>query len=229
MKGITSLPLFTEKQHSNGKYVMEFDFNWIIPMPSALDLQSGGTEDLAIEAAFRQDAVARCKYGRNWSAMSERMYREKVAMSDKTSKELAELGLKYLNNLELYGATTWYGWCKENWGTKWNAYESTSLDTDTIIFSTAWSAPQKVIAQLAKMYSDAEIEHWWADEDMGCNTGYAKYSGGKLIEQLCHDTCSNNAYETYILCWGECECLYQNEDGLWQRRDCAECDGCGGM
>lgn len=38
--------------------------------------------------------------------------------------------------------------------------------------------------------------------------------------------CSNEAYETYMECWGESECLYKDDEGLWQKRSCEECHGC---
>lgn len=147
-------------------------------------------------------------------------------MYDKSEAILCQIGRQYIDNQIRYGATTWYEWCTKNWGTKWNAGETRLLDADTIMFDTPWSAPEKVIAQLAKMYPDIEVEHWWADEDMGYNAGRARYVGGKMLEQLCHIPCSNEAYEAYILCWGESECLYQDETGAWKHRNCDECHGC---
>ena len=70
------------------------------------------------------------------------------------------------------------------------------------MFTTSWTAPLEVIAKLAQMYPDAVIEHWWADEGVGCNSGYAKYSGGEAEVMLCHEADSAEAHETYIRCWG---------------------------
>ena len=80
--------------------------------------------------------------------------------------------------------------------------------------------------KLSEMYPEATIEHWWADEDMGSNDGYRVYQGGQIVEGDYYDSCSNEAYEVYIKCWGESECLYQDEDGNWQHRDCDTCHGC---
>ncbi len=228
MKGITTLPLFTNTPWYGGENVMAFDFNKVIPMPKSLDMVSGSMENLAIEAALRNDAVLRKQFVQKYSApcINEKAYLEGIAYSDKTEHELCEIGLQYINNLQLYGFTTWYGWCNEFWGTKWNAYENEQIDRDTIMFKTAWAAPEKVIAQLARMYPDAEIEHWWADEDMGYNTGHTKYNGGEVEDVDYYDDCSNQAYETYILCWGESECLYQDEKGIWRHKNCDECQKC---
>ncbi len=228
MSKITTLPLFAEKTAYGGRTVTVFDFNRIIPMPASLNMESGSFEYFAMEAAFRKDAVLRYKFSQLKSIpeMSDRDYAMRLAMYDKSEAILCQIGRQYIDNQIRYGATTWYEWCTKNWGTKWNAGETRLLDADTIMFDTPWSAPEKVIAQLAKMYPDIEVEHWWADEDMGYNAGRARYVGGKMLEQLCHIPCSNEAYEAYILCWGESECLYQDETGAWKHRNCDECHGC---
>lgn len=55
---------------------------------------------------------------------------------------------------------------------------------------------------------------------------YAKYSGGEADEFIEYESCSHEAYATYVLCWGESACLYQDEGGNWCRRNCDECHGC---
>ena len=76
------------------------------------------------------------------------------------------------------------------------------------------------------MYPKAEIEHWWADEDMGCNTGYTKYNGGEAAIISHYDKHTNEAYDTYVHCWGDSPCLYKDEDSIWHHHDCDECHGC---
>lgn len=117
-------------------------------------------------------------------------------------------------------------WCCTNWGTKWNAYENEEYDINTIGFLTAWSNPKPVMLKLSKLYPDLIIEHWWADEDMGNNSGHRIYKMGSIARENCHDFCSNEAYDTYVKCWGESPCLYQDSNGLWQHRNCDDCDGC---
>lgn len=83
-----------------------------------------------------------------------------------------------------YGQKNWYDWNSKNWGTKWNAYGFNELqgsrEVDTIRFMTAWRAPHNVINKLAQMYPDLQIDHSWADEDIGSNCGKRVYVNGVL-------------------------------------------------
>ena len=58
MKGITALPVFTEKESWDKKMVMSLDFEKIIPMPESLNVISGTLEMVAVEAAVRKAAVS---------------------------------------------------------------------------------------------------------------------------------------------------------------------------
>ena len=229
MEGITKLPLFkTEYDEYEKRDVVCFDFNKIIPMPESLNVESGSMETVAIEAVNRKLSQRRYDFQQAYSRpqMSDEDYQQRLKNYGKTEEELLELGLQYIANKVRYGATSWYDWCCDNWGTKWNAYSNEQEDEDTIIFETAWSNPEPVMLKLSEMYPEATIEHWWADEDMGSNDGYRVYRGGEIVEGDYHDSCSNEAYETYIKCWGESQCLYQDEDGLWQHYDCDTCHRC---
>jgi hypothetical protein len=57
---------------------------------------------------------------------------------------------------EKYGENNWYDWSIENWGTKWNAYE-TQINYDgeeelEIEFETAWDTPRPIIKKLSQMF-----------------------------------------------------------------------------
>lgn len=194
-----------------------------------MNVESSSLEPLAVEAAIRKAAAAATRpFGAQLKpAMSDIEYKKQLGKCGKTEEALCELGLRYLQNLILHGASTWYDWCIKHWGTKWNSYENIQVDQDTITFETAWSAPEPVMAQLARMYPEVGIEHWWADEATGSNTGYAKYSSGELESVSYYEDDSSEALAAYVFCWGENDCLYQDEDGVWHRRDCDECGHCG--
>ena len=228
MKGITSLPIFEAVEGYDKKMVMSLDFEKIIPMPESIGEEYSGLEGIAVEAMIRKANASQSCFSkaRFRQSMTDTEYISFVDKSGESEEALCRLGLKCIQNLVLYGAANWYDWRIKNWGTKWNSYENVQIDNDTITFYTAWAAPEPVIAQLAKMYPNAEIEHWWADEDIGSNTGYAKYSGGNLVEVMHYDDWSNEAYETYIFCWGESDCLTKGSDGVWHRMECDNCDGC---
>ncbi|MBN6742504.1 DUF4338 domain-containing protein [Acidithiobacillus sp. MC6.1] len=66
-----------------------------------------------------------------------------------------------------HGFPSWYGWSVENWGTKWNTYYGgASLSKGELFahFCTAWSQCSPVIAEIARMYPDAEFVFEFLDE-----------------------------------------------------------------
>lgn len=229
MKGITNLPLFS-KDEDGKRY---FDFNKLIPMPESMNLTSGSSETVAIMAALDaiKKSLGRCNVAIQFKGLFNNDLEERIKShissdwnKENTREELIELGLKYITNAALYGSTSWYDWCRKNWGTKWNAYSYEEISENEISFETAWCMPEPVVAKLAEMYPEAEIEHWWADEDMGNNSGYMHYENEETYGGF--DETDTEAYETYVKCWGATNCLYKDEDGYWQRRNCEECSGC---
>lgn len=217
MEGIGKLPLYGTSEDG----VRYFDFNKLIPMPEALNIAAGSPETDAICAL-----IIRLCSGR-FLPVEIKELKNRIACKAKSAEEeqeLVEIGLQYATNVVKYRASTWYDWCIREWGTKWNAYEC-EIEDDQVKFSTAWSNPEPVIKKLAEMYPESHIEHLWADEDTGNNTGFRQYDDGVWTE--CYDdSCSNDAYERYIECWGESNCLYQDDDGNWRHRNCDDCDGC---
>lgn len=72
----------------------------------------------------------------------------------------------------------WLKWSRENWGTKWNAYDSSieNKDDKSILeFDTAWSVPYPIIVAFANKFL-IEFEHryfdeghnFWGVENWGC-------------------------------------------------------------
>lgn len=220
MKEIAKLPIFTEVQGER-----RFDFNKIIPMPDSLDIEMGSLEEIAIEAVMRKLSKERFAFpGKNYCTMSDKEFQE--WLHGRNEEDLAKIGLQYISNKVLYGATTWYDWRYQNWGTKWNSYDNALVSEDTIEFNTAWSMPEPIMLKLSEMFPEIRIQHWWADEDVGSNAGYRVYQNGEIVEGDYVQDQSEEAYGIYIKCWGENSCLYQDENGLWQRRDCESCGGC---
>lgn len=237
MRGITNLPLFTEEDG-----VRRFDFNKLIQMPESLNIESGGmeyesiiyflTEKCTIPLTCLDDnkkeiiskAIARDFFNDEWVQTVFNRALELVCQKICDGTELYKLGERYVQNYVKYGYTTWYDWCIENWGTKWNAYSNKCRDVDTIQFDTAWGRPEPILKKLTEMYPSARIEHWWADEDTGYNTGHIVYENGEILGGPAINA-SHEAYEIYIFCKGESECL-QKVDGMWRHRDCDTCNGC---
>lgn len=130
---------------------------------------------------------------------------------------------------QLHGANNWYDWRIENWGTKWNAYDtSLNKDVNTIVFDTAWSCPFPVLEELAKFCAHCNVKFigLWADEDMGHNAGAfsSDYdeNGYKFNYRKVKDR-SNAAYTIYTEVKGHCNCLAKDKNGNWVRHDCFNC------
>jgi hypothetical protein len=140
-----------------------------------------------------------------------------------SGKKYYELGNTAITNLTNYGAKDWYDWSIREWGTKWNSYDcEVDSDSGRICLSTAWSCPEPIVCKLAEMYPKVHFKWEYADEDTGCNTGLYVHDDSGLTATF-HDNCSSDAYQAYINCWGGSDCLYEDDDGKWQRYDCDSC------
>ena len=193
MEGITSLPLFKKGEEAEGL----FDFNTVTPMPESLNIESGtrGEKGLRKYKSFLEETR-----GLSGSAVKEAELRN----AQEVGEGVWNLGKQYYENLQKYGFATWYEWAWHNWGTKWNAYDGHTKGTDTVVFLTAWNDPTPVIKQLAAMYPDSVIEHWYADEFAGHNAGYRKYEDGQWIEFIPTD--EKQSKKLYRKCWDDVDC-----------------------
>lgn len=179
------------------------DFNKVIPMPESLNIQSGSMTEKGLKAYKGFMEVYTLCGTRNMDKLLEIPKEvEEAFLKIRTdiSPEEFELGRKAFQNEQKYGATDWYHWCINNWGTKWNSYgydgydSSNAPETHTLSFNTAWSAPHKVLEALTQKYPDIEFTHEWADEDFGQNCGRAIYLGGERTELYFPET-QKEAYE----------------------------------
>lgn len=142
-----------------------FDFNKIIKRPEELNIEesSDGTIGLSyIEGKLNDFELVRFN-----------------EMSDERKAECIKLGQQYLDNYNKYGHYSWYGWSYDNWGTKWNACES-SVYSNVIEFDTAWSAPFPIYEAMSKMFPNVEFEIMYADEDVGYNVGIIHIKNGEI-------------------------------------------------
>lgn len=237
MKGIAEFPLFDEDGC--------FDFNKIIPMPEELKDTNSGTFTEKCIACFLtekgsiglnelnkrkkeiNEILGSIVYHFNESDFVELIH--EILAEDNDLDAMYEEGRKYVENYRKYGACTWYEWACQNWSTKWNACDTEIVDEDTIKFSTAWCSPMRILFELSNMYPDAEIETWYAGEEIGYEDGYRIFKNGVIIKgNIDKDMppMSQEAYETYVKCWGVSNCLYKDTDGYWKKHDCENCNGC---
>jgi hypothetical protein len=103
--------------------------------------------------------------------------------------DIALLHKQYKANIEKHGFETWYDFCIEKWGTKWNAShamlgEPTEKDKDAYYeFNTAWASPDAIIKAMSKAYPTLSFEV--TSDEEGHDFYYTKcYKGG---EQVTHE------------------------------------------
>ena len=161
------------------------DFNKIIPMPKALAIESGSRTDIGLKAY--RDFVEIYTLGREVPRQELLQIPEQnenafLRHRPDIDRRTWDLGRQAFRNKLLFGVPTWYEWCVQNWGTKWNAYDCSPGD-GSIEFHTAWSAPHPVIQKLSELYPELGITHLWADEDIGQNCGQREYQGGELTDE----------------------------------------------
>lgn len=171
--------MLRELRQEDGVYG-SIDFNKLIPMPESLDIEAGSNINDGL-AAYRRF-----------------MSGDKAAETFRKERpEAWALGKRAYENIQQYGAPTWYEWCNRNWGTKWNAYSCAEIDknADTMEFMTAWSSVPGILEALSRKYPDQAVSYRWADEDIGSNVGEAVFQNGKMVDSNIPVPGSREAYE----------------------------------
>ncbi len=183
------------------------DFNKIIPMPPELNIESGSREQRGL-AAYKDFVEIYTLSGTINTDRVLNVPREAEAAflmkrTDVKPEEFA-LGKQAYQNIQKHGAPDWYDWCNKNWGTKWNACGycpgTDYSQSDCLEFDTAWSAAVSVIREMSEMFPEVELEHLYADEDMGHNCGRITYKGGSITEQT--EPYGDEALELANSLWG---------------------------
>jgi len=150
----------------------DFDFNNIIPMPQALNLTCGSDQVFS-----KKCAKARRETG---ATTTDEYENSQSWIKEKSFEEWADLGDKYYANKEKYGYETWYDWCCDKWGTKWNAND-VMWSGDNLYFNTAWNTCEPVFEKLYELFPKIEFEVEFADEDIGSNCGTISFEDGEFF------------------------------------------------
>lgn len=86
------------------------------------------------------------------------------------------------SNMDTYGASDWYSWCRENWGTKWDVNTDDWDDTDqsdanqvVLSFDTAWQPPVAFYEKMTQLGFD--IEAYYLEEGAGFVGKYTSTDG----------------------------------------------------
>lgn len=167
--------------------VRSIDFEKIAPIPERMDIEAGSRTDQGL--TLYNDFVEIYCLGVNRTTeellnIPEESEKAYLKLKPDIDPKTWELGRQAFRNQLEYGATDWYHWCIDNWGTKWNAYTfSVGEQKGAIYCQTAWSAPHPIMEKLSGLYPTVEITHSWADEDLGCRCGKRLYLGGECIDE----------------------------------------------
>lgn len=189
-----------------------FDFNKLLPMPKSLDIECSTRTKKAIrlyQDFFKESAAISLLFlHAPDSTEKQRQVDELLQKYDNLTKddpELMEIGERCCRNIADYGCPTWYEWCNQNWGTKWNAYDCApySPGSSEISFNTAWSGIPKLLTLLSQRFPMIEFEYAWADENVGYNVGIQTYLAGEVIEENLPAPGCGEAYEMSALIRGE--------------------------
>lgn len=188
----------TAKTEVLSKYLNEkgeFDFNKLVPMPEALEVEDGSSgqngltylyykasnqhsDEYNPERAEEINKVYRSLNPFFSDIASEKRYKEIVREFcnnpySKDNKRSIETAEKYIENYKEYGACTWYQWCIKNWGCKWNASHICADEIGdglmTVSFNTPWNLPEPIFEKMCKDNPEEPILFEHSDEDYNGN------------------------------------------------------------
>ena len=154
---------------SDGGKQSRVDFNQIVPMPEPLNIECGSAGDQAYELLYSEGDEWKRMLSYSWVPADIETREQLVEFIEANHPLDRELGKAYHENLQNYGHKTWYSWCVEHWGTKWNAYGYTEVnrkgaESVEIQFETAWSPPVPIYEALHERFPNLEITACWSDE-----------------------------------------------------------------
>lgn len=234
--------LLVENEDSDFGY--DLDFNKITPMPEELNIMSGSiTRSCA--GLYINAMQEGCDAYKKYAALYVQSFGKDLAMSEseqakamesalshkdfetkqpmfRTKADVYAYGKRALDNYAKHGAKDWYDWCREHWGTKWNACDTQINDVDKadVYFNTAWSPPIPVLDTLSKRYPKLTFEYEFADEDTSYHTGDMTIRNGEIIAGGFLEDGSKEAFETYFRLWGgETDYRFNAKTGKYESID----------
>ena len=101
--------------------------------------------------------------------------------------------------VEKYGASNWYDWNLNNWGTKWDV-DAEVNDDDSLIFvnfDSAWAPPQIAIKELSIKFPDLQFRLSYEEPGMGF-AGFDLLQGGEMIDSAYVEADDKEEYRQFI-------------------------------
>lgn len=144
-----------------------FSFEKIIPMPKALKGTCKGSHGDIGYAAWYGDPtqVLNYQWVKDAGVTNVEQLREFLEKQSPEYKADADAQKAAFDET---GFTTWYGWCIENWGTKWDScHVDVTESTDfrfSVRFDTAWSFPEPIIKALSEKFPELKFSGNFTEE-----------------------------------------------------------------
>ena len=116
--------------------------------------------------------------------VSQEEYLEQME-KNKTEKFKSYPLTKEMNEslIQKYGHNSWYGWCNQNWDTKWGCYDFI-VEDEVIYYTSAWSPiGENIIEMFAKDFPDF-VYSWEEEEEYGSEL---EYDNGECIQENNYD------------------------------------------
>ena len=202
-KDLAEFQRMAESLRMDGEYLGTIDFNKLKPMPAELNIIAGSKTERGLKNYRKYLAESAAiskmqpKVSDNERSDAEKEHCHKWEKIKEEDPESWSLGEKAYQNIRKYGCPTWYEWCIQNWGTKWNAFNCVSLDdkSSTMQFDTAWGDVRELVKMISEKYPKQKIHYRWADEDIGSNVGEIYFYDGQPTVTNIPETQSRAAYE----------------------------------
>lgn len=206
----------------------KIDFNAVIPMPERLKITAGGYDRkyvalylntlndghkdnlrrrlATIPVSYYGTYLKKYEESFTMDISDDQLTRMREALTseykDFSPNRMEDIGKLYIDNILEYGADSWYDWCCEHWGTKWNGFR-TKFTESGFEFETAWDAPFPIIEELSRRFPDLIFHHQWADENIGYNCGMKQVKGGETLLEFYPEIASDEGAKTFAWAvWG---------------------------
>lgn len=183
------------------------DFQKICPMPKELDKLDSGPESRYVPiylAYLYQTNLEKYTFISGYLKSHMNDFHQKMYFSDiqylieknEWVDEEIKRGKEYVDLFLKYGVFSWFDWCIDHWGTKWNSSEGNIQEDDSIAFTTAWNPPCEILRKLSEEFPDSTFYCYYAEE--GSKHGYFEINAGWISNiRGCTDEEINDVLTSY--------------------------------
>lgn len=200
----------------------DFDFNKITPMPEILKNTIEGSETYTGLYYYLKKKNLLQEYSQLLDKVFATVFDNIGKKTCSELNRLYEIGEQHFKAYKETGYVSWYKWCLDNWGTKWNANDCSFYEDEhgvIFFFTTAWDGIPMLIDKLHELFPNLKFEYMYADEDFTCNCGIGFTNENGEFEFRVIEDNSDEAFQTYIECWNEDEEDFVRHNGYWTRKE----------